>query len=64
MAPDNGLVATSGYVLLNTRAGYWLLSLLTSRPLWKEFDPLEVLFDLENEGGSRGNEETLQSLVQ
>jgi hypothetical protein len=60
-----GLVATSGYLLLNTRAGYWLLSLLTSRPLWKQFDPLEVLFAWEKEGhDANGNEETLQSLVE
>jgi hypothetical protein len=63
-----GLVATSGYVLLNTRAGYWLLSLLTSQPLWKQFDPLEVLSAGEEEAGagrSAGEqEETLLSLVE
>jgi hypothetical protein len=64
-----GLIATSGYVLLNTRAGYWLLSLLTTRPLWKQFDPLEVLFAWEKETQGTGqdadaNEETLLSLVE
>src|SRR5262249_33993333 len=37
-----GLAATAGYVLLHTRAAPWLLSLLAARPLWKQFDPLEV----------------------
>jgi hypothetical protein len=63
-----GLVATSGYVLLNTRAGYWLMSLLTSRPLWKQFDPLEVLADWETGDDARSAshepEETLLSLVE
>jgi hypothetical protein len=59
------LVASSGYVLLNTRAGYVLLSLLMSRPLWKQFDPLEVLFAHEKEGkDSDDHEETLLSLVE
>jgi hypothetical protein len=59
-----GLLATSGYLLLNTRIGYWLLGLLTSRPLWKEFDPLDLLFNLEREYPDLdGNETTLQSLV-
>jgi hypothetical protein len=64
-----GLVAASGYVLLNTRAGYWVLSLLMSRPLWKQFDPMEVLFAWEKEGkGAKQDrdehEETLVSLVE
>jgi hypothetical protein len=44
-----GVLATAGYVLLNTRAGFWLLSLMTTRPLWKDFDPLEVVYAWENE---------------
>ena len=44
-----GVLATAGYVLLNTRTGYWMLSLLSSRPLWKDFDALEVVYAWENE---------------
>jgi hypothetical protein len=64
-----GLLASAGYVLLNTRAGFWLLSLLTSKPLWKEFDPLEILYAWEKESAAAGgddkdeDEETLVSLV-
>ncbi len=62
-------LATAGYVLLTGRAGSWLLSVLTSQPLWKEYDPLAVLLAREKERkrarGPRDNEdeETLQSLV-
>jgi hypothetical protein len=48
------VVATAGYVLLNTRTGYWLLSLLTARPLWQQLDPLEVLYAWEKERGALG----------
>jgi hypothetical protein len=62
-----GLVATTGYVLLNTRIGVWLLSLLTSQPLWRQFDPLEVLYawegESEQEEHETEDEETLVSLV-
>jgi hypothetical protein len=63
-----GVMATSGYLLLNTRAGLWLLSLLASRPLWKQFDPMEVLFAWEEETRRRGqdaaeDDESLVSLV-
>ena len=43
------VVASTGYVLLNSRAIYFLISVLTSRPLWKGFDPLEVIFAWEEE---------------
>ena len=63
-------VATAGYVLLSSRGAFWLLTALTARPLWKQFDPLEVLFAWENEqrqkrarGTGAEDEETLQSLV-
>jgi hypothetical protein len=61
-----GLLASTGYVLLNTRAGLWLLSALTAKPLWKEFDPLEVLYAWENEDNEtdRQGGETLVSLVE
>jgi hypothetical protein len=42
-------VASTGYVLLNSRIAYWLLSILGSRPLWKGFDPLEVIYAWEEE---------------
>ena len=63
---------TVGYVLLNSRAGMWLLSLLTTTPLWKQFDPLEILQEWKKgktrvkgseSKGKDGDEETLQSLV-
>ena len=62
-----GLAATTGYVLLNTRVGVWMLSLLTSQPLWRQFDPLEVLYAWEEESEraihETEDEETLVSLV-
>jgi hypothetical protein len=42
-------VASTGYVLLNSRIAYWLLSILSSRPIWKGFDPLEVIYAWEEE---------------
>jgi streptogramin lyase len=61
-----GLVASTGYVLLNTRAGLWLLSALTAKPLWREFDPLEVLYAWERDenGTDREDGETLLGLVE
>ena len=61
-----GLAATAGYVLLNTRAGPWLLSLLAAKPLWKQLDPLEILFAWEEKEGrdGGGEDETLLSLVE
>jgi hypothetical protein len=60
-----GLVATAGYVLLNTRAASWLLSLLSARPVWKQFDPLEVIYAWEEEEKEQGaGEESLLSLVE
>ena len=44
-----GILAGSGYVLLNSRLGLWLLGLLTARPFWKQFDPLEVLYAWEDD---------------
>jgi hypothetical protein len=60
-----GLIASAGYVLLNTRTGFWLLSLMAARPLWKQFDPLEILYAWEEEDKESGEtrEETLLSLV-
>ena len=64
-----GVVAYVGYVLLKTRGGYFLLSLLTSRPLWTQFDPLAVMLDWEKSAQARtetpeaDEEETLQSLI-
>jgi hypothetical protein len=43
-----------------------LLGLLTSQPLWKQFDPLEVLYAWEEEDDrvkDDQEEETLLSLV-
>jgi hypothetical protein len=61
------LVAYVGYVLLNSRGGLWLVSLLMARPLWKEYDPLQVLLAWEDEKQSSGDreedDETLQSMV-
>jgi hypothetical protein len=59
-----GLLASTGYVLLNTRAGVWLLSLLLAKPVWKELDPLEVLYAWEKEQErAREDGETLPALV-
>ncbi len=62
---STGLIASAGYVLLNTRTGFWLLSLMASRPLWKQFDPLEILYAWEEENQEHvdNREETLLSLV-
>jgi hypothetical protein len=71
-------IASTGFILLNSRSVYWLISALTSRPLWKGFDPLEVIFAWEQEQEEerkKGNrphpwsrrrdrdEESLQSLI-
>ena len=60
-----GLIASAGYILLNTRTGFWLVSLMASRPLWKQFDPLEILYAWEEETkeNDETKEETLLSLV-
>jgi hypothetical protein len=62
-----GLLAGSGYVLLNSRLGLWLLGVLSARPLWRQFDPLEVLYawegDFRNRPANDEDEETLMSLV-
>jgi hypothetical protein len=63
-----GLLASAGYVLFNTRAGLALLSVLASRPLWKQFDPLEILYawdgQLEKEDRDERTGESLVSLVE
>jgi hypothetical protein len=63
-----GIAAAAGYALLNTRAGLWLLSALAARPLWKQFDPLEVLYDWDGSCGhppeQQDEEESLASLVE
>jgi hypothetical protein len=60
-----GVLASSGYVMLNTRAGLWLLSLLMARPAWKQFDPLEVLYAWEQDEKEREEDgETLLTLVE
>jgi hypothetical protein len=69
-----GVVATAGYIFLSSRVGFLLLSALAARPLWKQFDPLDILFAWEEEKKRRRQlgtlpepgeeeEETLQSLV-
>jgi MBG domain (YGX type) len=72
-----GVIASTGYVFLNSRLLYWLISALSSRPLWKRFDPLEVIFAWEEEEKERKkasrphfwsrrkgrDDESLQSLV-
>ncbi|HEX4607948.1 MAG TPA: Ig-like domain-containing protein [Urbifossiella sp.] len=66
----SGGVAVAGYVLLNTRAVYWFLSALLVRPaVWRRFDPLDVVYAWEQEGGRRprardaGEDESLESIV-
>jgi hypothetical protein len=63
------VVATAGYVLLNGRGLTLIVSLLNARPLWKRFDPLEILFAWEEEKkrrpklGTGPEDETLQSIA-
>ena len=63
-----GVIAYAGYVLINSRVGYILLSLLTARPIWGQVDPLAVLLDWEKDkkrkAKSPEDEETLQSMLQ
>ncbi len=61
-----GALAATGYVLLNSRLGLWLLGLLTSQPLWKQFDPMDVLYAWEENSTYAGTEddETLATLVE
>ena len=67
----SGIAAfTAGYVLLTSRTTSWLLSLLIARPLFKQFDPLEILFAWEQEqkqrrsrNGTEADNETLQEMV-
>lgn len=69
----SGVALSVGYVFLSSRGGSFLISALTARPLWKQFDPLEVLFAWELEKDRRraqgepweedDDPETLQSLV-
>jgi hypothetical protein len=55
-------LAGSAYLLLNTRARDWLVSLLAARPLWRNLDPLEILFAWEKES-AREEEDSLVDLV-
>ncbi len=67
-----GMVATAGYVVLNTRVVYWFLSALLARPaVWRRFDPLDVIYawERDREGLANGtpipeDDESLQSLVE
>jgi hypothetical protein len=69
----SGVALSVGYAFLSSRGGSFLISALTARPLWKQFDPLEVLFAWELEKDRRraqgepweedDDPETLQSLV-
>jgi hypothetical protein len=66
MILGTGIIATSGYLFLNSRLGLWLLGLLTSQPLWKQFDPLDVLYAWDEEEErvqDDQEEETLLSLL-
>jgi VCBS repeat-containing protein len=57
-----GLLAGAGFVLLNPRVGSLLLSMMTAKPTWRQFDPLEILFAWEKE--QEEEEETLLTLVE
>ncbi len=61
-----GVIATAGYALISTRLASWLFTLLASRPLWKQFDVLEILFawnEEQRKGRGTGEDESLQALV-
>jgi hypothetical protein len=55
-------LAGAAYLLLNTRARDWLVGLLAARPLWRDLDPLEILFAWEKES-AREEEDSLVDLV-
>jgi hypothetical protein len=62
------IAVSIGTLVLVGPAIFWLLLAVSSRPLWKQFDPLEVLNDWEKRksaGGAGGDDdETLQSMVE
>ena len=62
------LAASVGYVLLNAKGLGWVLSLLLARPLYKDFDPLEVILAWEEDAANRRPEEdedeSLQTIVE
>lgn len=71
-----GVVASAGYVFLQSRACYLLLSLMTAKPLWNQYDPLAILDDWEEDENRRKRKpvgddlreeqdrgETLQSMI-
>jgi hypothetical protein len=54
VAVASGFVATAGYVLLNPRLALWFLGALAARrAVWKPFDPLDVIYAWEQEGGAK-----------
>ncbi|MGE3817939.1 MAG: Ig-like domain-containing protein [Isosphaeraceae bacterium] len=76
MILGTGMVVSVGYTFLQSRACYFLLSLLTAKPLWNEYDPLAILLDWEREQNqrsrawgkkrkarSREDEESLQTII-
>ena len=44
-------MATAGYLLLNTRALGWLVTLMIAQTGWTELDPMEVIFAWEKNPG-------------
>ncbi len=66
------VVATAGYVLLNTRAVHWFISALLARPaVWRRFDPIDIIYSWEREQElgtgpdptPNKDDESLQSIV-
>jgi len=44
-----GMLATTGYLLLNTRALSWVLTLMLSQSAWQNLDPLEVIYAAQDD---------------
>ncbi|QDV39156.1 beta strand repeat-containing protein [Tautonia plasticadhaerens] len=64
-----GVLASVGYVLLAGRPGLWLLGALGVGPIWRQFDPLDVIFAWEQQQRRRreergDDEESLQSIAE
>jgi hypothetical protein len=56
---------TAGYALLASQLLSWAIAFLTAQPLWRRFDPLEILFawDEEKRRRRKNDKERLTSLV-
>ena len=49
--------AATGMMLFDLHRAYWLASLVTARPIWRQFDPLGILDDWEEESATANGED-------